>query len=855
MNPAVSCRQLSPRLGLALLLVLTVLAAPTASAGKVGSISVTTDQTDYVNVPGFNIVTATALVNYVGNNQIDNVKFDWFDPGAPLPFRIRWITPSAVSQVGRAQDVWTADREGINFRVMASINETVDSPPVWAQATTFNVHNRTVFVTVRDLVVTTNPVYENGTVATARATLTWSGNGSLLGPIRFDWFYPGWVPAFTETVASAPSGTASSSWTIDREGPGFRVNATYLGGNLVTNTTGFDVISTLVNQTLTGDFTTPGNVILPASGGPYGICSNTSVATGVNLIIQAGTIIRFCPDTGLFVNGTLTVDALWNRRVYFLPWVLPPMRRGDWRGITFFSGAPTNSLLSNAVIQAVTEAVTVQGTAITIVNSVFALASGPAIQLTNSATLVGNNSISDADVGVRIDATNGAAIDANRIEGTRIGVLAVDSDVTLASNNISRNLVAGLQALRTTVSVQGGSFRDGGNAGVDLSDVPSARLARVTIAGGNDSLRAINSRDVVVDASTLAGSWFRSIFFLNVSATLVNTTMASIGRDLQVLSSTVTTINSTFARLESVNSVTTVRYFLHVLVESSVPTMPRFQGAWVNVTSGGTALPPRRTDAAGWALWILLTDRVVSPVGTLPYANVVTVGADGFSVAQNPRTVNMSASHVERFTAVPLGPIVNPPFSVDPMLLLAIAVVLGAVLLVMPVIRRRRREEHPGARRGSLPHETVLEPGTAYLVPDEKPDRAFEILASQVAKGSKGLVITRIYPEEVRRRFRLKDVPVLWLSRGYGKDTVNPTNLGALVHEIERYVSGKEDSVVLLDGLEYLLVQNDTQKVVKFVQTLADSASVHHTKVLLPFNEKSIGEAERALLTRDLQIL
>src|SRR3990170_2370282 len=316
MNPAVSCRQLSPRLGLALLLVLTVLAAPTASAGKVGSISVTTDQTDYVNVPGFNIVTATALVNYVGNNQIDNVKFDWFDPGAPLPFRIRWITPSAVSQVGRAQDVWTADREGINFRVMASINETVDSPPVWAQATTFNVHNRTVFVTVRDLVVTTNPVYENGTVATARATLTWSGNGSLLGPIRFDWFYPGWVPAFTETVASAPSGTASSSWTIDREGPGFRVNATYLGGNLVTNTTGFDVIS-----------------------------------TGVNLIIQAGTIIRFCPDTGLFVNGTLTVDALWNRRVYFLPWVLPPMRRGDWRGITFFSGAPTNSLLSNAVIQ------------------------------------------------------------------------------------------------------------------------------------------------------------------------------------------------------------------------------------------------------------------------------------------------------------------------------------------------------------------------------------------------------------------------------------------------------------------------------------------------------------------------
>src|SRR3990170_521200 len=262
MNAAVSCRQLSPRLGLALLLVLTVLAAPTASAGKVGSISVTTDQTDYVNVPGFNIVTATALLNYVGNNQIDNVKFDWFDPGAPLPFRTRWIVPSAASQVGRAQDVWTASREGLNFRVMASVNETVGSPPVYAQATTFNVHNRTVFVTVRDLVVTTNPVYENGTVATARATLTWSGNGSLLGQIRFDWFAPGWNQVSTQTVNSAPSGTAASTWPINREGNGFHVNATYLGGNPVSNTTQFDVVSQLVKTNITSDFNSGGRVVL-----------------------------------------------------------------------------------------------------------------------------------------------------------------------------------------------------------------------------------------------------------------------------------------------------------------------------------------------------------------------------------------------------------------------------------------------------------------------------------------------------------------------------------------------------------------------------------------------------------------
>jgi len=859
MNAAVSCWQLSPRLVLALLLLLTLLAIPPASAGPVNSITVTTDQTDYVNVPGYNIVTATSVIDYIGNDLIDNVKFDWFDPGSAVPFRTTYVTPSAASHVGRAWDVVRVDREGLNFTVFASINVTINTPPAQADVAYFNVHNRTAFVSVRDLVVTTDPVYESGTLAVALADLTWSGNGSLLGPVRFDWYYPGWAPAFTETLASAPSGTASSSWTIDREGPGFRVNATYLGGNPVANTTGFDVISTLVNMTLTGNFTTPGNQILDAASGPYGICSNTSIAFNVNLIIEPGTIIRFCPNTGLFVNGTLTVDGLPNRRVYFLPWVLPPMRRGDWRGITFFPVASSNSLLSNAVIQAVTAGVTVRGTSITIVNSVIALASGPAIHLSGSASLLGNNTIGDADVGVWIEATVGSVLDANRIQGTRIGVRADDSNVTLSANNISLTRDAGLQAARSTISIEGGAFRDAGNISVDLTDAPWSRFTELTIVGGNDSLRAFHSRNLVVERSTFTNSLYRSLYLFNVSgATVINTTLASIGWDLWLVGSRVTTVNSTFAREATPNfSVLTVRNFLHVLVESTVVTRPRFQGAWVNVTTGTGVLPPRRTNANGWAQWILLTDRIVDSVGPRLIQNVIEVAADGFTVAQNPRNVSMRVSHTERFLAVPID-IVNPPgdgLPIDPLLLVLLAVLLGSMLLVMPVIRRRRREEHPGARRGSLPHETVLEPGTAYLVPDEKPDRAFEILASVVAKGSKGLVITRIYPEEVRRRFRLKDVPVLWLSRGYGKDTVNPTNLGALVHEIERFVSGKEDSVVLLDGLEYLLVQNDTQKVVKFVQTLADSASVHHTKILMPFNEKSVGEAERALLTRDLEIL
>jgi two-component system cell cycle response regulator len=215
----------------------------------------------------------------------------------------------------------------------------------------------------------------------------------------------------------------------------------------------------------------------------------------------------------------------------------------------------------------------------------------------------------------------------------------------------------------------------------------------------------------------------------------------------------------------------------------------------------------------------------------------------------------MRTSHLERFVAVPvvLPPNQNPP-GIDPLPFILLAVALGAALVAMPVMRRRRANG-AAARAHPPPHEVVLEPGTAYLLLDVKPDRAFRILESQLARGAKGLVVSRIYPDEVRRRYRLKDVPVLWLSRGYGKDAVNPTNLGAIIQNVEKFVSGKEDSVVLFDGLEYLLVQNDAQKVVKFVQTLADTASVHHAKVLIPFDTKSVSEVQRALITRDLQTL
>src|SRR3989454_1200116 len=866
MNPNVSCRQLSPHIALALLLLLILLSMPPVSAATtVQSVGVKADRTDYANVPGYNRVVATATVQFNGAGSLDPVRFQWYAPGASSPFLTGFVPPTQIrAGLAQAVDVWIADREGVGFNVLASINYTLGGPTMVASPPSpFNVYNRTRYVSVTDIVVATSPVYENGTLGTARADVKYSGNSSYLAGGRFDWYYPDWTFAASPGDPSPPpvsvdTAHAFSSWSIDRAGQGLHVNATYLAAPLE-NTTSFDVLQRLVsNWWPAGNINT--NSTMTRSGSPWGICSNVSIDPGAELYIESGVVVRFCKGTGLFVNGTLTGAALPTNRVYLLSLtaVGEPMQAGDWRGVTFFAGAPTNrSLLSNAVIQAVSTGVTIQGTAVMVLNSTVALATGPAVWLTNSASLVGNNAISQVDVGIRADGCAGAVLDSNRIQSARVGVLVKGSDVVLRANEISLAASMGLRAEMSRITIDGGTFRDDGDTAVYLSGVTAAHIDGVSITGGNDSLRGENSRGVGVELSTLAGARYRSAVFINLTSTVVNSTLAALQYDLILVASPTTLVNTTSgAPYIQVNSVITVRNFLHVLVESNLPGRERVSNAWVNVTSDGLTVSSRRTNPSGWSQWILLTDRLIlDNTRTRYFVNVVAVRVDGLTVISAPRAVNMSTSHVERFVAVP--PDTNtPPFflGIDGVLLITIAVLMGTVLLVMPVMKRRRASNGNGRARASAA-EAVLEPGIAYVVPDEKPDRAFGILAAQVAKGSKGLVVSRIYPDEVRRRYGLKDTPVLWLSRGYGKDTVNPTNLGALVHEIERFASGKEDSIVLLDGLEYLLVQNDPQKIVKFVQTLEDTASVHHTKILIPFDVKSVTEAQRALIMRDLQTL
>jgi len=149
-----------------------------------------------------------------------------------------------------------------------------------------------------------------------------------------------------------------------------------------------------------------------------------------------------------------------------------------------------------------------------------------------------------------------------------------------------------------------------------------------------------------------------------------------------------------------------------------------------------------------------------------------------------------------------------------------------------------------------------LERGVNYIVKEKKPEESFEIFADLVSHGIKGLCITRMNPDIVRKKFGIeKSVPVYWLSKIEGEHSLEPTNVRLMVNTIEKFVNENQYGVVLLDGLEYLISFNDFTTLVKVVEDVCEIVSAKKSNFILPINPSALGEKETARLERNMEIL
>ncbi len=156
------------------------------------------------------------------------------------------------------------------------------------------------------------------------------------------------------------------------------------------------------------------------------------------------------------------------------------------------------------------------------------------------------------------------------------------------------------------------------------------------------------------------------------------------------------------------------------------------------------------------------------------------------------------------------------------------------------------REEQMGTEAEAARSASALdlEKGVCYLVKEKKPELSYRLFD------------TRQYPERVRRERGLPEVRIIWLSHTPGEDFHNPTAIGTLAKVIQKFIEDNNgEGVVLLDGLEYLIINNGFLQTLMFVEHVNEFVMQRRAILLLPVSPDTLEEKELALLERNLKVL
>ena len=148
-----------------------------------------------------------------------------------------------------------------------------------------------------------------------------------------------------------------------------------------------------------------------------------------------------------------------------------------------------------------------------------------------------------------------------------------------------------------------------------------------------------------------------------------------------------------------------------------------------------------------------------------------------------------------------------------------------------------------------------IEKGFIYLVKEKRPGIAFTMFNEATTHGAKGMLVVREHPNRLKQLHEFDAAKILWLTRRVGVDHIDPTELSLLSLEITRFVEGASKSVVLLEGLEYIITQNDFETVLRFVNHLHDFVLAHDSAVIIVLDPRVLNVRELALLERAARIV
>jgi len=138
-----------------------------------------------------------------------------------------------------------------------------------------------------------------------------------------------------------------------------------------------------------------------------------------------------------------------------------------------------------------------------------------------------------------------------------------------------------------------------------------------------------------------------------------------------------------------------------------------------------------------------------------------------------------------------------------------------------------------------------------YLIKSDTEQLPFDLVLDAVGEGIRGMCITRVFPDIVKRKLGDADIPVVWLSSTAKEECIRPRDLEKLSLMIEQFME-TGPCIILLDGVDYLMTNNEFKSVLRLIEILADLISVHNSILLVTMPPGAIDEDCLHLIERGM---
>ncbi len=148
-----------------------------------------------------------------------------------------------------------------------------------------------------------------------------------------------------------------------------------------------------------------------------------------------------------------------------------------------------------------------------------------------------------------------------------------------------------------------------------------------------------------------------------------------------------------------------------------------------------------------------------------------------------------------------------------------------------------------------------LNPSEIYIFVEKDPEKSLTMFCDIVTHGIPGVAVSRIHPENLRRKYKLMQTPMVWLSQSWDENTTSPDDLLKLNYMIGEFIEKSTESVVLLVGLEDLIAQMNFEKVLMYLQELKDLIAINNSRLIIPLEKGILSLREYSLLEREFMVL